>query len=701
LDRTSLAACLVFAATAAQAQTFDVTVRERRPVTSGSSYVVEGGDFSLRRLDKPDQVLEQVPPLLSAQHAGGGKANQYLVRGFDADHGTDFAFFFDSMPVNFRSHAHGQGYTDFTFFIPETIERIDVAMGPYSVEFGDFATAGAANLIPFTIAPEPFLKAEGGQWESVRTVGMWSPRTGAFSGGEQPGTLLVAAEFNTTDGPFQDGENLLQYKGFARLGWEFDERSRLEGWLSLYDGDWHGSGQVPERLVRSPGFDRWDSVDPTEGGDSDRQSALLRFVHEPGPGRHLEATAWVAHYALDLYSNFTFFLNDPVNGDGIVQSDDRIYTGGSLVYRHALDVRFPTVLTAGLDTRTDFAGVRLGHQRERQRLDPYSDDDVVETSVAGFLQGDTLVLPWARFVGGVRLEGFRFDVENRCGTCTSEPGNPDADPRAEGTEYDGVALPKANWILTPFASEGLLPVETPAIRDAQLFLNWGIGYHSNDARNVVANPDERTLPLAMGWEVGWKVPVTGWADLSLAGWWLNLQNEVVFVGDEGTTEVRPGSERRGIELAARAHPWEWLEGELAVAYSSARYGEDDAELGIRNGDVIAQAPRFVAKARVRATHESGLSGELAFRALGERYAVDGEASPRLSDYGVFDFGARYRRGPFEAFVLVENVFDTQWRSAEFYFESFVPGFDAAPTEDFHFVPGNPRNVRAGLTWFLP
>ena len=697
----ALAALAIGAAEAARAQSYSVTVRERRPVSSGSSYVVEGGDFSLLRLDRPDRVLEQIPPLLTAQHAGGGKANQYLVRGFDADHGTDFAFFLDMLPINLRSHAHGQGYTDFQWFIPETIERIEVAMGPYSVEFGDFATAGAANLKLFETAPESFLKVEGGQWESVRTVGLWSPKEGAFSGGEQPGTLLLAAEFNTTDGPFQDGENLLQYKGLLRAGWRFDEHTRLEGWLSAYDGDWHGSGQIPLRLVRSPGFDRWDSVDPTEGGDSNRQSALVRLIHEPAPGRRLEATAWAAHYALDLYSNFTFFLNDPVNGDGIVQSDDRVYTGGSLVYRHQLDGRFPTVLSAGLDTRTDFARVQLRNQRERQRLARTSDDDVVVTSLAGFLSGETLLAPWARFVGGVRLEGFRYDVDDRCGSCTADSGDPDSGRRAEGTEYDGVALPKANLILSPFAGEGLLPMEAPALRDAQLFLNWGIGYHSNDARVVLADPDAETLPLAMGWEVGWKVPVTSWADVSLAGWWLNLESELAYVGDEGTTELRPKSYRRGIELAARARPWEWLEGEVALSYSSAHYAEDDGELGIEDGDPVAQAPRLVAKARVRATHHSGLSGELSFRALGERYGVEDDRSIRLSDYAVFDLGVRYRRGPFEGFVLLENVFDTQWRSADFYFESFVPGIDAAPTEDFHFVPGNPRNVRVGVTWFLP
>jgi outer membrane receptor protein involved in Fe transport len=713
--RTALLGAGALGASSAWAQpVYDVTVTERRPVTSGSTYVIEGDDFSLLGLDTMERVIETIPPLMAAQHAGGGKANQYLVRGFDADHGTDFAFFLDMLPVNMRTHAHGQGFTDLNFVIPETIQRIEVSMGPYSAEFGDFATAGAANLQIYEVAPEPFLMADGGQWESVRTVGMWSPQSGPLAGGEAPGSLLVAGEFNTTDGPFEDGENLLQYKGFVRAGWEFSERTRVEGWLSVYDGDWHGSGQIAERFVRRPGFNRWDSVDPSEGGDSDRESALVRLVHQPAPNRRLEATAWVAHYALDLYSNFTYFLSDfedgldcaPGNpfsncdGDGIVQSDDRIYTGGSLVYRHELELWRPMVLSAGLDTRSDFPHVQLQNQKQRDRLAPVADDDVVVSSLAGFVTADVLLADWVRAVPALRLEGFRFDVDNRCRDCTLDPGNPESGLRGEGTEYDGVALPKASLILSPFAPEAPLPLATPELRDAQLFLNWGIGYHSNDARDVVANPSETTLPTAMGWEVGWRMPIAEWGELSVAAWWLDLENEFVFVGDEGTTEIRPRSHRDGIELAARAQPWEWLEGELSFAYSRARYAADDPDLGIDDGDPVAQAPGIVAKARVRGTVR-GLSAEVDFRALGERHALDTRQSPHLSDYAVFDLGMRYRRGPLEASVLVENVFDTQWRSAEFFFESFDPTFDVEPQEDFHFVPGNPRNIRVGLTWYLP
>jgi outer membrane receptor protein involved in Fe transport len=469
-----VAASLLGAGLATAQPVYDVTVKARRPVTSGSQFAVEAESLELRRLDRPDRILEVVPSLLTAQHAGGGKSNQYLVRGFDADHGTDFAFFVDGVPMNMRSHAHGQGFAEMHWLIPETIALFDVAMGPYSVEYGDFATAGAVNLKLYDRVEESFVKSTVGMWQSVRTVGLWSPDSGIFSGKIPKATLLTAFEFNTGDGPFENEENLLQYKGLARFGYRFSEATRLDAWFAAYDGQWNASGQIPQRLVESDGFDRWDSVDPTEGGDSSRQIAHARFVHDFDANRRFEATAWVSHYQLDLSSNFTFFLDDPVNGDGILQEDDRVYLGGTAVYRQQLDGAVPVVLSFGLDERSDFIDAALSKQRRRSRLSRTSDDRIRETSIAAFVEADALVLPWLRLVGGLRTEGFFFDVRNRKESQTGE--------RASGSVSEDLYLPKLSAILTPFAEEGPLPIGFGPLRDAELFLNWGEGYHSNDAR---------------------------------------------------------------------------------------------------------------------------------------------------------------------------------------------------------------------------
>jgi hypothetical protein len=658
---------------------FEVTVRERRPVTASSVYVAEQEDLALRRLDTPEQVIESVPPILGAQHAGGGKANQYFVRGFDGDHGTDVAFFVDGLPTNLRSHAHGQGFNDLHFVIPEAIERVEAHMGPYHPEFGDFATAGAVELRLLDRVAEPFAEASVGFWDSYRVVGLFSPQGGVFAGDDPRSTLLGAIELATTDGPFESDEDYDAYKALLRFGRRVGERTRLEGWLSLYAGKWSSSGQIPERAVEQPGFGRFDSIDPSEGGDTDRESALIRLVHEPSPGQRLEATLWGAHYALDLYSNFTFFLNDPVNGDGIVQSDDRVYFGGLLVYRHALKaLGRPTLLSVGLDTRTDLADVQLARQRARSRLGPVADDEVRETSLAGFVSAEVVPLPWVRFLGGLRIEGFRYGVQNQRETMTGA--------RPSGHATEDVYLPKANLVLAPFSELGPRPVRTEAVRSLEIFLNYGIGFHSNDARDVVANPQDETLPSADGYEVGLRTRVLDSFDVAVSYWWLDLERELVFVGDEGTTEVSPPSRRRGLELAARLELLTWLYADAALSWSSAAF---------ENGDAVPQAPRLIGKAALRADHPSGLAAELSFRAFGRRYAVE-DRSERLSGYGVLDLGVRYRRGSWELSLTFENLTNAEWRQSEFYYTSRLPSEPAAGVDDFHFTPGNPRNVQLGV-----
>lgn len=668
-------------ATSAAQPTYEVNVKARRPVTSGSEFAVEGETIALRRLDRPDRVLEVVPSLLTAQHAGGGKSNQYLVRGFDADHGTDFAFFVDGVPMNMRSHAHGQGFAEMHWLIPEAIARFDVSMGPYSVEYGDFATAGAVNLELHDRVEESYLEATAGPWQSVRTVGVYSPSAGIFAGEKPRATLFTAIEFNTGDGPFEYEENLLQYKGLARFGASLGERTRLEGWAAAHDGRWNASGQIPERFVGRDGVDRFDTADGWEGGDSARQIGLARVTHAFDASRRLEVTAWASHYTLDLNSNFTLFLDDPVNGDGILQEDDRIYLGGSAVYRQSFDRKRPVVLSVGLDERSDFVTASLSRQRRRTRLDRISSDRIEQHSIAAFAEAEVLLAPWARFVGGVRAEGFFFDVRNRKETQTG--------PRAAGNVSEDLYLPKANLILAPFSPEGPRPVAFGPLRDLELFLNWGEGYHSNDARDVVENPQETILPLAMGWEVGARAPIGKWLDLSVAYWWLNLQSEFVFVGDAGETEPRGRSRRHGIELAARVTPLDWLRADVAVAYSSAEF---------TNGDAVPQAPRLIGKASVVATHPSGVSAEIDFTTLGRRYAVE-DRSVKLHGYGIFDCALRYRHGPIEGLVGVDNLLGSEWRSSEFFYESQLAD-EATGVEDFHFTPGTSRFFRVGLTYFF-
>jgi outer membrane receptor protein involved in Fe transport len=671
--------------------TYTVDVRDRRPVSAASAFVKDSRAFELRSVsDDPGDLLEVTPGLEVGQHAGGGKANQYLIRGFDADHGTDLALFVDGVPVNIRSHAHGQGYADFHFVIPETIEEVQITKGPYEAEVGDFATAGSINLVTRRRLDESYVKFEGGSFDSQRYLMMLSPDEGAFAGGDEaPARALLALEAYGTDGPFHNEEDLWRYNLFGSLDVDLGERTTLEATLNAYDSKWNASNEIPQRAVDGPGFDRWDAVDPTDGGDSSTARTLVKLKHRPSDRDQLEAAGWFDWYALDLYSNFTFFLNDPVNGDQILQQDDRIRYGGWLRYARSFETApVPVVFRSGLQTQSDDAHVRLRTSTERDITGTTSDDDIVERSLALFGEFEVVPLPWMRTVVGLRAEQFWFDVGNRN---EDDPTSPD------GHERDAQLLPKLSVILSPFAEDGLVPCEIGAARDFELFLNFGKGFHSNDARDVVEQPREPTLASAYGWEVGARTRFFDRLDVAAAYWWLNLERELVFVGDEGTTEQKPRSHRRGVEVAAELEILDWLFWQGTLGYSHGEFvGARDGADALP-GRKIPQAVRFIADTGFVARHPSGVSAELSYRTLGQRYSTEDPSTRRLRSWGVWDAAVRYRRGPFEGGLIFENLGNTHWESAEFFFESQLAG-EPAPVEDLHFVPGNPRNVRVVLAY---
>jgi len=660
---------------------FEFTVTERKPGTASSTLTVPAADFAVRPLESAGQMLEAVPGAITAQHTGGGKAEQYFLRGFDADHGTDLAIYFDGVPINLRSHAHGQGYLDLHFVTKETIERIDAHKGPYFARFGDFATAAAIEYVPFDSLERSELKFEGGYWDTWRLVGAFSPRSGAFAGDDPRASGLVSFEAYHTDGPFRSDEDLWRFSGLARGRVELAPGLALSGHLLGYHADWNASGLIPERLVDAGLLDRFGLLDDSEGGDSMRAQGKLQLDWAISERRHLMAQAYVAYYDLDLFSNFTYALGDPAAGDGIVQRDDRVYTGGRVEYAQSFRLGIPGLLRGGAEWRYDDAHVQLGTQTLRDFTGPIGDDDVRELSVGPYLETELLPLPWVRFVGGVRFEHFRWDVRDRL------PSNRDAD------DHDSMWLPKANLVLAPFGPAGLWPSEIGALRELELFGNFGMGFHSNDVRASADDPE--ILARATGAEVGLRTrPFRGF-ELALDGFWLELEDELVFVGDEGTTESGGETRRWGVELVAHAELAEWLYLRGDVGYTSARTTD--------GGEPVPQAPRFIAKSAVGVRWE-GFTAELAVRHLGDRYASEDSDDPRLSDYTVLDLGMRYRYERFEVGLAVENLTDTDWRSSEFFYESCAASevgvLAACPVagggagvSDLHFTPGNGRNVR--------
>jgi hypothetical protein len=647
----------------------EVSVTANRPVAASSQQFIPDKEYLLQPQGRPAQVLRLIPGFIAVEHSGGaGKADQYFLRGFDADHGADVAFFTDGMPINFRSHAHGQGYTDLNFIIPETIEGLDVFKGAYLPEFGDFATAGAVNFKTREVVKEGIVQLAGGQFNAQRHLLMFSPT-------KEKVRTLIAAEGYYTDGPFVSNNRYFRGNLLGKMTLNPTVRSELSVTGTFHQAQWNGSGEIPFRAVTDGTIDRFGSIDPSEGGRTIRSTGRLNYHHDTTSGGRFFANAYGQYYKFDLYTNFTFFLNDPVNGDGFLQSDRRVVYGGDTGWRQTLDLfGISSAVTAGVQARVDNIHARLGPQVKRNPLGATSDTDILEASYAPYLKAEFQPRPWARLSGGVRSEVFTFDVRNRCSDCVEQPA---------GRTTSSLILPKANLILGPWFS-------------TELFANYGEGYHSNDARAAVT-PGASPLARAKTYEVGLRSKPWGPQGLELIAtvWQVDLQSELVFVGDEGTTDIRGPSRRQGVEVAARGQ----IVGPL---YVNGSFTWTKAEF--RNGDAIPLAPELTAYGAVILQYPKGLTTQLQATYFGVRSLTE-DRSFKAPSWVDVDLSSRYTlpvklsHGRLEAFIFIQNLLDTHWEQAVFAFESRLRNEPAGVT-DIHFVPGNPRFVMGGIAWYF-
>jgi outer membrane receptor protein involved in Fe transport len=647
----------------------EVTVIGERPVAASSQQFIPDKEIILQPQGRPADVLRLIPGFVAVEHSGGaGKADQYFLRGFDADHGTDVAFFTDGMPINLRTHAHGQGYTDLNFIIPETIEELEVYKGAYLPEYGDFATAGAVNFRTRQVVQEGVAQAAVGQFDTQRYLLMFSPTKDKVR-------TLFAAEAYYTNGPYQNDNRYLRTNLFGKMTTNLTGRDELSLTGTFQKSQWNASGEIPLRAVNDGTLDRFGAVDPSEGGDTLRSTARLNYHYDTTSGGQFFANAYGQYYRLDLFTNFTFFLTDPDNGDGIQQSDRRVMYGGDLGYKQRGEVfGLPSIGTIGFQTRVDDIHAKLGTQTTRMPTGNTTDSDILEASYAPFVKADVQPTSWMRLAGGLRWETFTFDVRNLCTTCEEQPA---------GRTSSGIVLPKMNLILGPWAS-------------TEFFANYGEGFHSNDARSAVA-PGSSPLARARNYEIGVRSKPWGpeGVEFIATAWRLDLQSELVFVGDEGTTEIRGPSRREGVEVGVRGQ----VSGPL---YVNGSFTWTKAEF--RNGDAIPLAPEYTAYGAVILKWPEGLTSQLQATYLGVR-PLNEDRSIASPSWLTFDVSERYRlpitlpHGRMEAFLFVRNLFNTEWEQAIFAFESRLRT-EAAGVTDIHFVPGNPRTFMGGVAWYF-
>src|SRR5262245_37276373 len=508
-----------------------VVVTAPPPVSSSSEMLIPGRDFELRPQGRPADVLRYVPGLILGQHQGGGKSEQYILRGFDADHGTDVALFVDGLPINLRSHAHGQGYADQHFVIPETLKQVDAFKGPYFVEFGDFATAGAFNFVTLDTVPENVLEAAGGSWNTQRFLALLSPTRDRVK-------TLFAGEVYYSDGPFDRPQRYIRANFFAKATASLAENVDASAWLSYLNSNWFASGQIPTRAVRSGLIDRFGAIDNSEGGNTQRLSGNADLRWSLSDRETVRVPAAGQYYQLDLFSNFAFFLTDPVNGEEIEQSDrNRKVLGLDTSYeRRDTPLGIPLKSAAGFQFRSDLVRVVLANVKDRNLLARTQDVDIFETSYSPYVKFDAAPLPWLRLVTGARGDIFNFNVSNNLSGVPDQPA---------GSTTRAIPSAKFNAILGPWWQ-------------TEFFGNFGTGFHSNDARAVVQDRNLPALAQSTGWEFGVRTKVSPQVEASFTYWWLNLSSELVFSGDEGTTAPSGATKRQGLEFALKIRPLDWL-----------------------------------------------------------------------------------------------------------------------------------------------
>ena len=620
-----------------------------------------------RPTSRVGELMEFVPGLMVTQHSGEGKANQYFLRGFNLDHGTDFYTEVDGVPVNMRSHAHGQGYADMNFVIRDLVGALDYRKGPYFAEAGDFATAGSAQLRYVDSLPENIARVSVGEFGYQSALLAGSP---SLLGG----TLLLGGEASRYDGPFDLSQDIRKLSTVARYH-QGDDRDGITASLMTYRIDYNAPDQIPLRAVEQGLIGRRGFIDPSDGGDVRRYSASIDLRRSAGETGHWHAQAYALRYRMDLYSNFTYFLNDPVNGDQFNQFDDRHVYGVNLSRYWQLPTPVRSDLTIGLQSRyDDIKPVGLYLTQARQRLSTVREDQVQQGSAALYVSSNQQWTPWLRSQVGLRADAYTFDVDSD-------------NAQNSGNDRATLLSPKLALIATP----------TPGTR---VFLNYGEGFHSNDARGVTSriDPTDGSTPLQpvdalakqRGAEIGVSTLLLPQLSLVASLWRLNSESELVYVGDAGNTEASGASRRRGVELAMYYSPLSWLTLDLDYAYARARLDSED-------GNRIPNSIGGVFGAGLAINETRGWSGGLRLRYLGGGPLVEDNSARSPSTTVVNgQVGYRYRQR-YQLSLQVLNLLDSGDNDITYFYESRLPGEPAEGVPDFHFHPLEPRQVRAMLS----
>ncbi|AKE51494.1 TonB-dependent receptor [Kangiella geojedonensis] len=641
---------------------------------SASEGVIGQVELSQRPMLRTGEILETVPGLVVTQHSGSGKANQYFLRGFNLDHGTDFATSIDGMPINMRSHGHGQGYTDLNFIIEEAVKTITYKKGAYYADVGDFSGAGTALISTQNRVEQGFVELTLGEdsYQELTTVNSFQ---------QEDVSWLYAVNVNYYDGPWTDIEEDLKRKNVWLKRSQTFQDLTFDTTLMLYDNSWNSADQIPQRAVEREIIDELGSLDTTVGGNSDRYSLNFQWYTD-----NFNANVYAIQYGLNLWSNFTYFLDDENNGDQFEQVDERVIYGGSFNYTLPFNNSFLTHQFGAEARYDDIDEVGLYKTQDRQRLGVVRSDTIGQLSLGAFYEATMNWTSTLKSVVGVRYDYYDFDVSS----LPESNVNGVNLTHNDGQDTDDLLSAKASLIYS-INSEW------------ETYLSAGQGFHSNDARGVTGKVDPATgqpidsvdpLVRSLGYELGIRGFITDRLNTSLSLWTLDLDSELLFVGDAGNTEANGATERYGLELTAYYRIDDTWSLDMEYAYTDAQY----SNVAVGEGDHVPGAIEHVLQAGISANFANGWFMNTRIRYFGERPLEEtGKITSDSSTLANFRLGFRQDNWSFKADIL--NAFDSNDHDIDYYYASRLSSESSGvATEDVHYHVLEPRTVRLSATY---
>jgi len=632
--------------------------------------VINQIDMGLRPVNSAQDLLRMVPGLFIAQHAGGGKAEQIFLRGFDADHGTDFAVWTDGMPVNMVSHAHGQGFADMHFLIPETINELDVNKGPYSAQYGDFATAGAGEFKTFNFLDQNQVKLEYGMFHTYRALGMFNllgENRHLLS--KQKESLYIASEYRYTDGYFDHPQHFNRFNFFSKYYGLLSNNTTLSIIASRFNSIWDASGQIPLRAVNEGLTDCYGSMDPSEGGYTSRTNVNVTLVHQFDAGNSWKNQAYYSRYNFSLFSDFTFYLKDTMHGDEINQVDHRNIYGYQSTYQNQSKLFGKNLYSDfSIGGRYDVGKTGLIHAMHRILLDTFNYGTLHQANLNAYVNENYDITSKLRVNAGLRLDYFVFNYQDII--------------------YDTASGRLAKPILSP-----KLNFYYNVNPEVQLYLKSGIGFHSNDARVVVTDQVAQTLPRAYGAEVGTLLKIDDNMVINAALWRLDLQSELTYNGDDANVVPSGRTRREGVDFGIRYEPFQHIYFDLDANYNYGRYIDSPSE-----SNRIALAPIFTSVAGISYKGTKGFSGGLRYRYMSNRPA-NPQNTLTATGYFIMDAVANYTYKRYQIGIAIENLLNTKWKEAQFDTVSQLKG-ETSPVEDIDFTAGTPFSLKGTVSYFF-